>query len=182
SAGTWTGWIVGHTDFLRRRRRPNAACFDLASFYGVDGRVSKLVEGDYDTTPWEEPEFLWEQSPVAYADDVTTPTLVMHADDDFRVPVNNGEMFYLFMKKNGVETRLVRYPREGHELSRSGEPGHVVDRLERTVRWFDGYSDHHDVPKALERGDDGLSAAEEGDDTESGGGDDADPDADADER
>jgi hypothetical protein len=102
----------------------------------------------------------------------------MHADDDFRVPVNNGEMFYLFLKKNGVETRLVRYPREGHELSRSGEPGHVVDRLERTVRWFDGYSDYHDVPRALERGDDGLSAAEDGDGGESGD-DDGDDDADA---
>jgi hypothetical protein len=51
----------------------------------------------------------------------------------------------------------VRYPREGHELSRSGEPGHVVDRLERIARWFDGYSDYHDVPRALDRGDDGLS-------------------------
>ena len=173
--GYMTGWIVGHTDFFDGAVAQRGV-FDLASFYGSTDAF-KLVEGDYDTTPWEEPEFLWEQSPVAYADDVTTPTLVMHADDDFRVPVNNGEMFYLFMKKNGVETRLVRYPREGHELSRSGEPGHVVDRLERTVRWFDGYSDHHDVPRALERGDDGLSAAEDGGDDGESGGDDADADA-----
>jgi dipeptidyl aminopeptidase/acylaminoacyl peptidase len=157
--GFMTGWIVGHTDFFRGAVAQRGV-FDLSSFYGSTDAF-KLVEGDFDTTPWEEPEFLWEQSPVAYADEVTTPTLVMHAENDFRVPVNNGEMFYQFMKKNGVETRLVRYPDEGHELSRSGQPGHVVDRLERTVRWFDGYSDHHDAPRALERGDDGLSAAEE---------------------
>ena len=42
-----------------------------------------------------------------------------------------------------------------------GEPGHLVDRIERLVRWFDGYSDHHDVPRATERGDEGLSTAEE---------------------
>jgi hypothetical protein len=71
-------------------------------------------------------------------------------------------MLYLMLKKNDVETRLVRYPREGHELSRSGEPKHVVDRLDRLVRWFDGYSDHHDVPKALDRGDEGLTASEDG--------------------
>ena len=80
----------------------------------------------------------------------------MHADRDFRVPVNNAEMLHLFLRKNGVETRLVRYPREGHELSRSGEPAHIVDRLARVARWFDGYSTHHDAPRALDRGDDGL--------------------------
>jgi dipeptidyl aminopeptidase/acylaminoacyl peptidase len=78
----------------------------------------------------------------------------MHAENDYRVPVNNGEMFYLFLRKQGVDTRLVRYPREGHELSRSGEPGHVVDRIERIRRWMDGYSDYKDVPRALDRGDD----------------------------
>ncbi|RDI71885.1 S9 family peptidase [Halopelagius longus] len=160
--GFMTGWMVGETDFFRGAVAQRGV-YDLSSFYGSTDAF-KLIEGDFDTTPWDEPEFLWEQSPVARAADVSTPTLVMHAENDFRVPVNNGEMFYLFLRKNGVETRLVRYPREGHELSRSGEPAHVVDRLERTVRWFDGYSDHHDAPKALERGDDGLSAAENDED------------------
>jgi dipeptidyl aminopeptidase/acylaminoacyl peptidase len=89
---------------------------------------------------------------------VSVPTLVIHADRDYRVPVKNGEMFYLSLKKNGVDTRLVRYPREGHEPSRTGEPGHRVDRIERIARWFDGYSEHRDAPRALDRGDEGLSA------------------------
>jgi dipeptidyl aminopeptidase/acylaminoacyl peptidase len=162
--GYMTGWIVGHTDRFEGAVAQRGV-YDLASFYGSTDAF-KLVEWDFGTEPWEEPEFLWERSPVAYASDVTTPTLVIHSDNDFRVPVNNAEMFYLFLRKNGVESRLVRYPREGHELSRSGEPGHVVDRLERIVRWFDGYSEHHDVPKALERGDEGLSAGEDDDSTE----------------
>lgn len=154
--GFMVGWTVGHTDYF------DGACaqrgvYDLASFYGSTDAF-KLVEGDFGTTPWEEPAFLWEQSPVSDADDVDTPTLVVHSDHDYRVPVNNGEMFYLFLKKNDVDTRLVRYPREGHELSRSGEPDHVVDRLERIRRWFDGYSEYSDVPPALERGpEEGLA-------------------------
>ncbi|WP_227353015.1 S9 family peptidase [Haladaptatus salinisoli] len=168
--GYMTSWIVGHTDRFAGAVTQRGV-YDLNSFYGSTDAF-KLVEWDFDTTPWEEPEFLWERSPVAYADRVTTPTLVVHSDEDFRVPVNNAEMLYLLLKKNDVETRLVRYPREGHELSRSGEPAHVVDRLERIARWFDGYSDHHDAPKALERGDDGLSAAEgdEADETDDDGG------------
>ncbi|WP_129114086.1 S9 family peptidase [Halegenticoccus tardaugens] len=165
--GFMTGWIVGHTDRFRGAVAQRGV-YDLSSFYGSTDAF-KLIEWDFGATPWEEPDFLWERSPVAFADAVATPTLVIHADDDFRVPVNNGEMFYLFLKKNGVDTRLVRYPREGHELSRSGEPGHVVDRIERIVRWFDGYSDHHDAPRALDRGDDGLSAGTDVDEGRSGG-------------
>ncbi|MDL5363001.1 S9 family peptidase [Halalkalicoccus sp. NIPERK01] len=157
--GYMTGWLVGHTDRFSGAVAQRGV-YDLSSFYGSTDAF-KLIEWDFDALPWDDPEFLWERSPVAYAGEVETPTLVIHADDDFRVPVNNGEMFYLFLKKNGVETRLVRYPREGHELSRSGEPGHVVDRIERIARWFDGYSEHHDAPRALDRGDEGLSAGEE---------------------
>ncbi len=155
--GFMTGWIIGHTDRFRAAVAQRGV-YDLLSFYGSTDAF-KLVEWDFGTTPWDEPEFLWEQSPVAHVAGVQTPTLLIHADDDFRVPVNNGEMFYLFLRKNGIDTRLVRYPREGHELSRSGEPGHVVDRIERIARWFDGYSNYVDVPRALDRGDDGLSAA-----------------------
>ncbi|XVH32858.1 S9 family peptidase [Haloferacaceae archaeon DSL9] len=156
--GFMTGWIVGNSDFFTGAVAQRGV-YDLSSFYGSTDAF-KLIEFDFGASPWEDPEFLWEQSPVAHAKHAMTPTLVIHADNDFRVPVSNGEMFYLFLKKNGVDTRFVRYPREGHELSRSGEPGHIVDRIERIVRWFDGYSEYHDVPVALERGDDGLSAGE----------------------
>ncbi|KYH27097.1 acylamino-acid-releasing enzyme [Halalkalicoccus paucihalophilus] len=154
--GYMTGWLVGHTNRFDGAVAQRGV-YDLSSFYGSTDAF-KLVEWDFGTEPWDDPEFLWDQSPVAYASEVETPTLVIHSDNDFRVPVNNGEMFYLFLKKNGVETRLVRYPREGHELSRSGEPGHVVDRIERLARWFDGYSEHHDAPRALDQDGEGLSA------------------------
>jgi dipeptidyl aminopeptidase/acylaminoacyl peptidase len=159
--GYMTGWLIGHTDRFAGAVSQRGV-YELNSFYGSTDAFH-LVEWDFDATPWEDPEFLWEHSPAAHVESVETPTLVVHADDDYRVPVNNGELFYLFLRKQGVDTRLVRYPREGHELSRSGEPGHVVDRLERIARWFDGYSEYHDAPPALERGDDGLSGSEDGD-------------------
>ncbi len=153
--GYMTAWLVGHDDRFRAAVAQRGV-YDLTSFYGSSDAF-KLVEWDFETTPSDDAAFLWEQSPASVAHEVMTPTLVLHATEDFRVPVNNGELLYVLLKKAGVDTRLVRYPREGHELSRSGEPGHVVDRLERIARWFDGYSDYHDVPRALDRGDDGLS-------------------------
>ncbi len=147
--GFMAGWLVGQTDRFEAAVAQRGV-FDLSSFYGSTDAF-KLIEGDFDTTPNEDPSFLWDQSPVASVPDVDTPTLVIHAENDFRVPINNGEMFYLLLRKAGVESRLVRYPREGHELSRSGEPGHVVDRIERIRRWFDGYSSRTEVPPAVER-------------------------------
>ncbi|MDF9747342.1 S9 family peptidase [Natrinema salsiterrestre] len=155
--GFMTAWTVGHTDRFRAAVSQRGV-YDLTGFYGSTDAF-KLVEGDFGTTPWEEPEFLWEQSPVAAVPEVDTPTLVMHSDRDYRTPANTAELFYLGLRKHRVDTRLVRYPREGHELSRSGEPAHVVDRIERIARWFDGYSDHHEAPPALERDPEaGLSA------------------------
>ncbi|AGB35926.1 S9 family peptidase [Natronococcus occultus] len=156
--GFMTAWTVGHTDRFTAAVSQRGV-YDLAGFYGSTDAF-KLLEGDFGTTPWEEPEFLWKRSPVAHVPDVETPTLVVHSDQDYRTPANTAELFYLGLKKHGVDTRLVRYPREGHELSRSGEPGHVVDRIERIARWFDGYSSYCDAPPALERERDaGLSSA-----------------------
>ena len=153
--GFMTAWLVTRHDRFRSAVAQRGV-YELPSFYGTTDAF-KLIEGDFGAVPWDMPDFLWEQSPVAEADDVTTPTLLLHAENDYRVPVSQAEVFFRFLKKGRVETRLVRYPRDGHELSRSGDPGHVIDRLERISRWFDGYSDYRDVPKALDRGDDGLS-------------------------
>ncbi|WP_394740749.1 S9 family peptidase [Natronococcus roseus] len=156
--GFMTAWTVTQTDRFRAAVSQRGV-YDLSSFYGSTDAF-KLIEGDFGTTPWAEPEFLWEQSPVAHVPNVETPTLVVHSDRDYRTPANTAELFYLGLQKHGVDTRLVRYPREGHELSRSGEPGHVVDRIERIVRWFDGYSSYHEAAPALEREPNaGLSSA-----------------------
>ena len=159
--GFMTAWTVGRSDRFRAAVAQRGV-YDLTGFYGSTDGAYKLVEGDFDTVPSAEPGWLWEQSPTAHADDVDTPTLLIHAEDDTRTPICTAELYHRILRKNGVDTRFVRYPREGHELSRSGEPAHIVDRIERIVRWFDGYSDHHDAPRALDRpDDDGLTAGEE---------------------
>jgi dipeptidyl aminopeptidase/acylaminoacyl peptidase len=163
--GFMTAWAVGQTDYFRAAVSQRGV-YDLTGFYGSTDAAYKLVEGDFDTVPSAEPEWLWEQSPTGHADAVDTPTLLIHSEDDTRTPICTAELYHRLLRKNGVDTRFVRYPREGHELSRSGEPAHVVDRIERIARWFDGYSEHHDAERALDRPeDDGLSAGEEPEDS-----------------
>jgi len=162
--GFMTGWIVGQSDYFRAAVSQRGV-YDHTGFYGSTDGAYKLIEGDFDTTPWEEPEFLWEQSPTGHAHEVDTPTLLIHSDDDFRTPASTAELFHRILRKHDVETRMVRYPNEGHELSRSGQPGHIVDRIERIARWFDGYSEYHEAPRALDRADDAdLTAGEDDED------------------
>ena len=163
--GFMTAWAVGQTDYFRAAVSQRGV-YDLTGFYGSTDAAYKLLEGDFDTVPSAEPEWLWEQSPTGHADAVDTPTLLIHSEDDTRTPICTAELYHRILRKNGVDTRFVRYPREGHELSRSGEPAHVVDRIERIARWFDGYSEHHDAERALDRPtDDGLTAGDASDET-----------------
>jgi dipeptidyl aminopeptidase/acylaminoacyl peptidase len=76
------------------------------------------------------------QSPQAVVDQVTTPTLVLHSEQDLRCPVGQAESYYSSLKRNGVESELVLFPGENHELSRSGRPRHRRQRFEIILDWW----------------------------------------------
>ncbi|MFA9444189.1 prolyl oligopeptidase family serine peptidase [Egicoccus sp. AB-alg6-2] len=74
-------------------------------------------------------------SPVWTASTVTAPTLVLHSEADYRCPIEQGEQYFLALKRAGVTTEMVRFPDETHELSRSGSPKHRVERFEVVLDW-----------------------------------------------
>jgi dipeptidyl aminopeptidase/acylaminoacyl peptidase len=74
-------------------------------------------------------------SPVGTAGDITTPTLVLHSEADWRCPIEQAEQFFVALKRAGVTTEFVRFPDEGHELSRSGAPKHRLERFEIVLDW-----------------------------------------------
>ena len=69
-----------------------------------------------------------------------TPLLIIHSENDFRVPIGGAEQLFWLGKRYGKVIELVRYPREGHELSRSGEPRHIIDRINRIINWIKKYN------------------------------------------
>lgn len=163
--GYQTAWTIGRTDRFVAAVSQRGV-YDMPAFFGTSDAY-RLIESEFEATPWEDHAYLYERSPSSLVESVDTPTLLIHSDDDFRTPIATAEMYFNALKKLEVPTRLVRYPREGHELSRSGEPTHRVDRIERIIRWFDGYADHTDVPPALERQpNEGLSIDESDDEDE----------------
>jgi dipeptidyl aminopeptidase/acylaminoacyl peptidase len=77
---------------------------------------------------------LWRRSSLRYVGNVKTPTLLMHGENDNDVPIAESEQFYIGLKDAGVETVMVRYPREGHGLR---EPKHTVDMIDRSIAWYE---------------------------------------------
>ena len=134
--GYLTNWIVGHTNRFKAAVTQRSLS-NLLSFYGTTDHQS-FMEFEFGL-PWENQEKYLKHSPISYLQNIQTPLLIIHSELDFRVPISQAEELYLGLKRRNVETELVRYPDEGHELSRSGQPLHRVDRLNRIVDWFDRY-------------------------------------------
>lgn len=78
----------------------------------------------------------WAASPLAHADDVSIPLLIVHSEQDWRCPVEQAQRLYVALKLRGAETELLLFPGEGHELSRSGRPQHRVQRFEAVLDWW----------------------------------------------
>ena len=79
------------------------------------------------------------KSPMAHAGDVRTPTLVMHSELDFRCPLEQATRYYVALKRGGVDTEMLIFPGENHELSRAGQPRHRVQRFDAVLDWWARY-------------------------------------------
>lgn len=135
-----TNWLVGHTDEFTSAVTQRSIC-NWLSFYGASDIGYKFTEQEQGGKPWDDLEALWNQSPLKYAANVTTPTLIIHAEEDHRCPIEQAEQFYIALKRLGnAPTKFIRFPEEGHELSRSGRPDRRVERLEAMLEWFKKYS------------------------------------------
>ena len=135
--GFMTAWIIGH-DQRFAAAVSQRGVYQLMSFYGTTD-VPRLIEGEFETMAFDDPDKMWKYSPYAYVRQMRTPLLLIHSDNDFRVPISDAEQLFTALKKLRRTVEFVRYPRDGHELSRSGEPKHRIDRLERMTAWFDRY-------------------------------------------
>jgi dipeptidyl aminopeptidase/acylaminoacyl peptidase len=137
--GFMTTWLVGHT------RRFKAAvsqrgCYNFASFYGT-ADIGPWF-GDYvlGGPVYERFELYTSRSPLTYAPQMRTPMLLIHSESDLRCPIEQAEQLFVQLRRIGKTTvDMVRFPEEGHNLSRSGRPDRRVERLERIVGWFDKY-------------------------------------------
>jgi dipeptidyl aminopeptidase/acylaminoacyl peptidase len=136
-AGYMTAWLIAREAPERFRAAVAArGVYDLGIWYG-SSNTWRLFEGEFGVRPWEDWEIVREQSPLTYVENIRTPLLLLHADTDFRTTIAGAEALYRALTVLQRPVEFVRYPREGHELTRSGEPAHRIDHLLRTLEFFE---------------------------------------------
>lgn len=136
--GYMTNWIIGHTDRFRAAASERGIANWLSKFCTTDIGYY-FVSDQIAATPWSDQAKLWRHSPLAYADRVKTPTLFIHAEEDYRCWLAEGLQMFTALKYHGVEARFCLFRGENHDLSRSGKPQHRLRRLQEMTVWFNNY-------------------------------------------
>lgn len=135
--GYMTNWVIGHTHRFKaaatQRSMSNWLSDAFMSDVGPWDDLYAIDAKDLD----EKLDYAWQQSPLKYAKNVTTPTLFIHSLEDYRCPLPEGMQMFRALLYYGVEARMCLFHGENHELSRSGQPKHRIRRLKEITDWFD---------------------------------------------
>jgi dipeptidyl aminopeptidase/acylaminoacyl peptidase len=134
--GFLTNWITTETDRFRAAVTQRSVS-NWISEAGTQAYPPRAMREEFGGTIWENYPLYWERSPLSRADRVRTPTLIIHSDGDVITPLGQGQEWYFALKALGVPTEMVVFHGEGHELSRSGTPLNLVERLRRILEWFE---------------------------------------------
>ena len=136
--GFMTNWIIGHTDRFKCAASQRSIS-NWVSFGNTSDIGHRFAKDQTAATAWEGVEKAWEQSPLRYAGRVTTPTLFIHSEEDYRCPLPEGMQMFYALKVHGVPARMCIFKGENHELSRSGRPQNRVRRLREITEWMEKY-------------------------------------------
>ena len=134
--GYLTNWILGHDDRFRAAMTCRSVS-DMSMLFltgDISGGDWALLE--FDATPWSDPAYFREISPVTYADRIRTPLLIQHSERDIRTTVGQAEALFTVLRSLKRPVRLLRVPEETHELTRSGTPFRRIENLRIVLDWF----------------------------------------------
>jgi dipeptidyl aminopeptidase/acylaminoacyl peptidase len=136
--GFMTNWLIGHT------QRFHVAITDrcvtnMASMFGASDIGWDLAEDNLDTAPWEHLERYMHMSPISYVQNIKTPLLIIHSEQDLRCGIEQAEQLFAALKWMGREVLFVRFEGQSHGLSRGGHPKSRIERLQHIKNWFEQY-------------------------------------------
>jgi dipeptidyl aminopeptidase/acylaminoacyl peptidase len=143
--GFMTNWIVTQTNMFKAA----VTLRSISNFISDDGTRDGAYghERDFGGDIFHNFDMYWKYSPLKYVAQVKTPTLVLHSENDYRVPLEQGEQWFRALQHYGVTSELVIFPRENHNLTRTGEPKHLVESLKWQCYWFERFLDGNENAK-----------------------------------
>ena len=134
--GVLTSWIVGKTDRFKAAvvAKPVINWYSFVLYADNPGFFAQYWFGEM---PWENPEAYMKRSPISLVGNVTTPTMLLTGESDFRTPIAETEQYYAALKLNGVETQMVRIPGSGHGIA--NRPSNLIAKVVYILEWFERY-------------------------------------------
>jgi dipeptidyl aminopeptidase/acylaminoacyl peptidase len=134
--GQLSAWLITQTSIFKAAI-PTAAITNIISYnYMTYYNQYEAMEWGVYPHQGNLMDTLLQRSALRHVANAHTPTMLMHGENDNDVPIAEAEQFYIALKDVGTEAVMVRYPREGHGLR---EPGHLVDQIERSMRWYEAH-------------------------------------------
>ncbi len=133
--GFMSAWIIGQ-DTRFKAAVVGAPCINLSSMYGTSDIGVRFGEVQWGGKRWEALAAFMERSPLTYAPNVETPTLLMHGESDHRCPIEQSEQYFVTLKRLGKEVEFVRFPGSSHGFLRTGHPKLREEYLSRLLDWM----------------------------------------------
>jgi dipeptidyl aminopeptidase/acylaminoacyl peptidase len=133
--GFATQWLVGQSERFRAAVAVNGVCNQISAAGNCDQGALWTTRLGWQRPPADH-ERLWQQSPLAHADRITTPLLILQGEADLRCPPADNEQMFVALRALGRTVEYVLYPEESHLMQSIGRPDRRIDMHERTERWF----------------------------------------------
>ncbi|WP_224484588.1 S9 family peptidase [Robertkochia aurantiaca] len=132
--GVLTAWIVGKTDRFSGAvvAKPVINWYSFVLYADNPGFFYKYW---FPSKPWEDPQHYMDRSPLSYVANVTTPTMLLTGEEDYRTPIAESEQFYAALKLEGVETAMVRIPGASHGIA--SKPSNLIAKVAAILAWFE---------------------------------------------
>lgn len=134
--GVLTAWIVSKTDRFRAAvsAKPVINWISEALYSDISAMTTQYW---FDAPPWEDVNEYWRRSPLSLVGDVSTPTMLLTGEQDFRTPIVESEQYYQALKLRQVDTMLVRIPESSHSITR--RPSQLIAKVDNILGWFEKY-------------------------------------------
>ena len=137
--GFMTSWIISHNPNMFKSAIVERALLNWETMVGTSDIGIGFPEMYLLDDMSNNINLYRKKSPITYASNIKTPTLILHSQEDYRCPIEQAEQLFSNLKKRGVETAMLRFPGESHELSRLGTPVHRKQRFEHIIKWHNNY-------------------------------------------
>jgi dipeptidyl aminopeptidase/acylaminoacyl peptidase len=134
--GVLTAWIVGNTDRFAAAVVAKPV-INWASFVLTADNPVFFTRYWFPAAPWEDPDHYWKRSPLSLVGNVTTPTMLLTGEADYRTPMSETEQYYMGLKLNKVPSAMVRIPEASHGIT--ARPSNLGMKVNYILEWFAKY-------------------------------------------